>query len=210
MHPPALAEFWPANQSLALSNSLTNSREPLILDLHMQVKPALGFGSLPDLSGTSACAAYQFRRTSRAVARLYDAAIAPSGIRSTQFAILTAIAKLQPVSMSRIGEILVIDPATITRSVRLLQKDGLLEIAPRGLRRQRLLTLTLKAEKALAVAVPLWREAQARFIASLGGKWKEFQDQLERAAKVAVSLETADSVEDTTLRPHSLRKKNST
>ena len=163
----------------------------------MQVKSDPSFGSLPDLSGTSACAAYQFRRTSRAVARLYDAAIAPSGLRSTQFAILTAIAKLQPVSMSRVGEILVIDPATITRSVRLLQKDGLLEITPRGLRRQRLLTLTLKAEKALAVAVPLWREAQARYLASLGKKWREFRDELEQAAQVAVSLEAADAARDT-------------
>jgi DNA-binding MarR family transcriptional regulator len=163
----------------------------------MQVKPNSALSPLPDLTGTSGCAAYQFRRTSRAVARLYDAAIAPSGIRSTQFAILTAIAKLQPVSMSRIGEILVIDAATMTRSLRLLQKNGLIEIAPRGARRQRLLTLTLKAEKALAVAVPLWREAQSRFLASLGRKWREFRDQLEQAAEVAVSLEAADAARDT-------------
>jgi DNA-binding MarR family transcriptional regulator len=163
----------------------------------MQVKPNSASSPLPDLTGTSGCAAYQFRRTSRAVARLYDAAIAPSGIRSTQFAILTAIAKLQPVSMSRIGEILVIDAATMTRSLRLLQENGLIEIAPRGARRQRLLTLTLKAEKALAVAVPLWREAQARFLASLGKKWREFRDELEQAAQVAVSLEAADAARDT-------------
>src|SRR5215510_6612957 len=152
----------------------------------MQVKPEPGFGSLPDLSGTSACAAYQFRRTSRAVARLYDAAIAPSGLRSTQFAILTAIAKLQPIAMSRVGEILVIEPATMTRSLKLLQKDGLVEIAPRGVRRQRLLTLTSKAQKALVIAVPLWREAQTRFLASLGREWSGFRDQLEHAAEIAV------------------------
>ena len=163
----------------------------------MQVKPDSALSPLPDLTGSSGCAAYQFRRTSRAVARLYDAALAPSGIRSTQFAILTAIAKLQPVSMSRIGEILVIDAATMTRSLRLLQKNGLIEIAPRGARRQRLLTLTLKAEKALAVAVPLWREAQARFLASLGKKWREFRDELEQAAQVAVSLEAADATRNT-------------
>lgn len=156
----------------------------------MQVKPDSHFSGLPDLTGTSACAAYQFRRTSRAVARLYDAAIAVSGLRSTQFAILTAIAKLQPVAISRVAEILVIDSTTMTRSLRLMQKDGLIEIAPRGQRRQRLLTLTSKAEKALAVAVPLWREAQARFLASLGGKqWTQFQDELEHAANVAVTLE---------------------
>jgi DNA-binding MarR family transcriptional regulator len=163
----------------------------------MQVKSDSRSRFLPDLTGTSACAAYQFRRTSRAVARLYDAAISPSGLRSTQFAILTAIAKLQPIAMSHVGEILVIEPPTMTRSLRLLQKDKLIEIAPRGVRRQRLLTLTLKAEKALAVAVPLWREAQARFLASLGRQWAELQDELEHAAEVAVSLETADSAGDT-------------
>jgi len=163
----------------------------------MQVNPVSDDLGCPlDLSGTSGCAAYQFRRTSRAVARLYDAAIAPSGLRSTQFAILTAIAKLQPISMSRVGEILVIDAATMTRSLQLLQKDGLIEIAPRGVRRQRLLTLTLKAEKALAIAVPLWRQMQTRFVASLGTKWQEFRGELERAVEVAVALETADNAKD--------------
>src|SRR5215813_1772709 len=119
----------------------------------MQVKPDPPLPSpLPDLTGTSGCAAYQFRRTSRAVAKLYDAALAPSGLRSTQFAILTAIAKLQPVSISRVAEILLIDATTMTRSLKLLEKDGLIEIAPRGERRQRLLTLTSKATKALALA----------------------------------------------------------
>ena len=170
----------------------------------MQVNPDSLLSSLPDLTGTSGCAAYQFRRTSRAVARLYDSAIAPSGIRSTQFALLTAIAKLQPVSMSRVARILMIDSTTMTRSLRLLQKGGLIEIAPRGRRRQRLLTLTLKAEKALAIAVPLWREMQNRFVAALGGKhWTAFRDELEHAAELASALETADAAqkEQTKLAP---------
>src|SRR5215813_6542132 len=163
----------------------------------MQVKPDPPLPSpLPDLTGTSSCAAYQFRRTSRAVARLYDLALAPSGLRSTQFAILTAIAKLQPVAISRVAEILVIDLTTMTRSLKLLQKEGLVQIAPRGARRQRLLTLTSKAEKALAVAVPLWREMQARFLAELGRQWPDFRDGLEHAAQVAVTLEAADSTRD--------------
>jgi DNA-binding MarR family transcriptional regulator len=162
----------------------------------MQVKSDLTDLPFLDLSGTSGCAAYQFRRTSRAVARLYDAALSPSGIRSTQFAILTAIAKLQPVAISRVAEILVIDLTTMTRSLKLLQKEGLVQIAPRGARRQRLLTLTSKAEKALAAAVPLWREMQARFLAELGRKWPDFRDGLEHAAQVALTLEAADSKKD--------------
>jgi DNA-binding MarR family transcriptional regulator len=155
----------------------------------MQVKSAPGT-LLPDLAGTSSCAAYNFRRAARAVSRFYDAVLEPSGIRSTQFAVLTAVAKLRPVAISRISEILVIDPTTLTRSLRLLQKEGLIEIAPRGVRRQRLVTLTTKAEKVLAEAVPLWREAQAGFLASLGGEdWREFKDRLERATQAAIALE---------------------
>ena len=157
--------------------------------MHMQVKPVPGTLP-PDLAGTSACAAYNFRRTARAVSRFYDAVLEPSGIRSTQFAILTAIAKLRPVPISRIGEILVIDPTTLTRSLRLLEKGGLIEIAPRGVRRQRLVTLTTLAEKVLTQAVPLWREAQGRFLASLGGAdWPEFKARLEQATRAALALE---------------------
>ena len=76
---------------------------------------------LPNLSisPTSTPVLQNFRRTARAVTRLYDLGLEPSGLRATQFAILTAIAKFQPVSISRIGEILVLDQTTLTRSLRL-------------------------------------------------------------------------------------------
>jgi DNA-binding MarR family transcriptional regulator len=145
-----------------------------------------------DLSGTGSCAAFNFRRTARAVSRLYDHGLEPSGLRATQFAILTAIAKFQPVSISRIGEILVLDQTTLTRSLRLLQKQRYLEISPRSIRRQRFLTLTDPGVKALAVAVPLWRKVQAKFLAEMGGDtWAALRNELERLAGMAVQLETS-------------------
>jgi DNA-binding MarR family transcriptional regulator len=161
----------------------------LILDMHMQVKG--GATDLLDLSGTGSCAAFNFRRTARAVTRLYDLGLEPSGLRATQFAILTAIAKFQPVSISRIGEIQVLDQTTLTRSLRLLQKQRYLEISPRSVRRQRFLTLTDAGVKALAVAVPLWRKVQAKFLAEMGGDtWPGLRNELERLAGMAVQLET--------------------
>lgn len=156
----------------------------------MQVKSPL-LVSL-DLSGTGSCAAFNFRRTARAVTRLFDLALEPSGIRSTQFAILTAVAKFQPVSISRIGDILVLDPTTLTRSLRLLQKQGLVEISPRSTRRHRFLNLTDAGAKSLALAIPLWRKVQAEFLSLMGGEsWKGFRDELERLSKLAVDLESA-------------------
>jgi DNA-binding MarR family transcriptional regulator len=156
----------------------------------MQVKS--GLTDSLDLTGTGSCAAFNFRRTARAVTRLYDLGLEPSGIRATQFAILTAVAKYQPIAMSRIGEILVLDQTTLTRSLKLLQKQGLLDISPRSVRRQRFVNLTDKAVKVLEVAVPLWRKVQADFLASMGSTaWKEFRDELQRLSEMAVEMETA-------------------
>ncbi len=158
--------------------------------MHMHVKSGLALSL--DLSGTGSCAAFNFRRTARAVTRLYDLGLEPAGIRSTQFAILTAIAKYQPIAMTRLSEVLVLDQTTLTRSLRLLQKQGLLEISPRSARRQRFLNLTDEAVKVLNAAVPLWRKAQAEFLAKLGGeRWKQLRDQLEWLAKLAVEIETS-------------------
>jgi DNA-binding MarR family transcriptional regulator len=170
-------------------HSLDIRLRALILELYMHVKGA-DTASL-DLHGTGTCTALNFRRTSRAITRLYDLALAPSGIRATQMAILTAIAKFQPVSISRIGEILVLDQTTLTRSLRLLQKQGLLEVSCRSARRQRFVTLTDTGVKALALAVPLWRTVQARFLSEVGeDNWSVLRNELERLARGAVQMES--------------------
>ncbi len=157
----------------------------------MQVKS--GSTDSFDLKGTGSCAAFNFRRTARAVTRLYDLGLEPSGIRATQFAILTAVAKFQPISISRIGEILVIDQTTLPRSLRLLQKQGFLEVSPRSVKRQRFLTLTDAGAKTLAVAVPLWRKVQAKFLSDMGGDaWAALRNELERLARMAVQMESQE------------------
>jgi len=147
------------------------------------------FSSL-DLSGTGYCGSFNFRRTARAVTRLYDMALQESGIRSTQFAILVGIAKNQPVSVGALGDLLVIDSTTLTRSLRLLKKEGLIAISNRAARRQRFLTITAEGEHMLARSLPAWRKAHERFVATIGSEyWLELRNELERLAHVAVGME---------------------
>jgi DNA-binding MarR family transcriptional regulator len=144
-----------------------------------------------DLHGTGYCASLNFRRTARAVTRLYDLAFQGTGIRSTQFTILIAVAKAQPVSIGTLGEILVIDSTTLTRSLAKLQKQGLLTISKRAERRQRFVNLTDAGVKALEDSLPGWRAAQERFVKSVGADfWLGFRSELERLAHVAVDLES--------------------
>ncbi|HEV1994469.1 MAG TPA: MarR family winged helix-turn-helix transcriptional regulator [Candidatus Acidoferrum sp.] len=143
-----------------------------------------------DLNGTGYCASFNFRRTARAVTRLYDMALQESGIRSTQFAILVGIAKSQPVSIGALADVLVIDSTTLTRSLRLLQKEGLVTVSKRAAMRQRFLTVTAKGERTLARSLPAWRAAHERFVATIGSEyWDGMRSELERLAHVAVDLE---------------------
>ncbi len=162
--------------------------------MHIQVKLGtleMKKNSTPlDLNGTGYCASFNFRRTARAVTRLYDMALQESGIRSTQFAILVGIAKSQPVSIGALADVLVIDSTTLTRSLRLLQKEGLVTISERAAMRQRFLSVTAKGERTLARSLPAWRAAQERFVATIGSEyWDEMRSELERLAHVAVDLE---------------------
>jgi DNA-binding MarR family transcriptional regulator len=145
-----------------------------------------------DLYGTGSCGSFNFRRTARAVTRLYDQAFQSSGIRSTQFSILVAVAKTQPTSISALSSVLIIDSTTLTRSLGLLKKEGILTVSARGPKRQRFVNLTPKGEKLLADSLPAWRAAQERFVQAMGSEyWVHLRAELERLAHVAVRLESS-------------------
>lgn len=143
-----------------------------------------------DLRGTGYCPNLNFRRTARAVTRLFDLAFQNSGVRSTQFTILVAVAKTQPCSLTTLSNVLLIDSTTLTRSLRLLQKAGWLTVSARSTKRQRFVNLTLLGEQILARTVPLWRKAQEQFVETVGQDyWLNLRSELERLAYVAVDLE---------------------
>ena len=146
----------------------------------------------PDLkfSGLAYCVAFNSRKAARAVTRLYDSALAPVGVRSTQLAVLIALAKSQPLSIGRLAEILSVDTTTLTRSLRPIRKQGLLAISERSSMRQRFVTLTRKGTRALKDSMPLWQDVQTRFAKAIGeDHWKVLQQELARVSATASRLE---------------------
>lgn len=142
-----------------------------------------------DLTGTGYCASLNFRRTARAVTRMYDAAMQASGVRSTQFAILIGIAKTQPVSIGVLAKVLVLDRTTLTRSLRLLQKEKLVTISARSTMRRKFLELTPAGERALERSLPLWRLVHAQFVSTVGSEyWLRLRGELESLAKTTMAL----------------------
>ena len=142
-----------------------------------------------DLTGTGYCASFNLRRTARAVTRAYDTALQETGMRSTQFAILVGIAKNQPVSIGALSEVLIIDSTTLTRSLRLLCKEGLITISNRSSMRQRFLALTERGERALARSLPAWRTVQERLVSTVGTEqWNDLRSKLESLAHTVMGL----------------------
>ena len=143
-----------------------------------------------DLSGTGYCASFNLRRTARAVTRLYDSALQESGLRSTQFTILVGIAKTQPVSIGALADVLIIDPTTLTRSLKLLRKAGFINVSDRSTRRPRFLTIAPKGERILADSLPAWQKAHERFVATVGSEhWIEMRNELEKLAHQVMGLD---------------------
>jgi DNA-binding MarR family transcriptional regulator len=155
--------------------------------------PQTGSAAL-DLRGTGYCASLNFRRTTRAITRMFDMAFQQCGLRSTQFTILVAVAKTQPTSINSLADVLVIDSTTLTRSLRLLVKEGLLNVSKRSTMRQRFVSLTPAGEQALARSLPAWREAQKRFVQAVGQDyWLNLRSELEKLAGVVVELDRPPS-----------------
>ncbi len=114
------------------------------------------------------CACFNLRKAARAVTRLYDDFLRPTGLRSTQYSVLIAAKLSGPVTLTKLAELTVNERTTLTRNLTVLEKKGLVLIEPGMDRREHQVTITEKGQEALTAALPLWEAAQAHIEAGLG------------------------------------------
>jgi len=120
------------------------------------------------------CMCASLRRASRALTQLYDDALRPLGLRATQFTVLQALSLAGKVSQGELGQLLVMDSTTLTRTLRILSAQGWIENRPGEDRRERLLRLTSAGHHQLKRATTRWERAQARLRSRLGDvRWHE-------------------------------------
>src|SRR5881396_2306257 len=140
-----------------------------------------------DRGWLSPCVCNTLRMVTRAVTQLYDDALRPSGLRVTQFSILANIAGKGAANLRQLEDALAIDQTTLTRSLSLLERDGLIERAPHPDQRIKAMRLTAKGRRALEIARPLWAHAQQKVLREMGTKaWADAQRRLTHLLHVAV------------------------
>jgi DNA-binding MarR family transcriptional regulator len=117
------------------------------------------------------CCATALRKASRRLTQLYDEALAESGLRSTQYAILAELvgrAKQSP-TLQELADALVMDRSALGHNLRPLERDGLVVLREGSEdRRRRHIVITPRGKAKYGEARQLWQTAQDRFIAVFG------------------------------------------
>ena len=115
------------------------------------------------------CNCTALRKATRRVSQLYDSALEPCGLRTTQRAILSHIARTGTPPIGELAGALVMDRGALTHNLKPLERDGLVEIGidPDD-RRNRRVALTAAGRSKLAESEPLWKRAQEGFEAAFG------------------------------------------
>jgi len=130
------------------------------------------------------CACANLRRAARAVTALYDDELRPGGLRSTQYVLLQVLAAAGKMTQGEIGRLLAIDSTTLTRSLALVARRGLLESQRGSDRRERIWLLTAAGRRELQRLERYWKRAEARLKKALGqSDWDRLQTILARVVR---------------------------
>jgi DNA-binding MarR family transcriptional regulator len=114
-----------------------------------------------DAARAAGCTCFRVRRLARRVTQLYDHALAPSGLRVTQFSLLSQLVGHDGVAIGALADALDMDRTTLTRNLKPLVDAGLVALAPSTHdRRVRAVWLTTAGRRRHAEAGRLWRIAQ--------------------------------------------------
>ena len=112
------------------------------------------------LRPTQACLCSQLRRASRAMTQHFEKHFKGSGLRSTQFTVLSTVAQAGPLPITRLADVLALERTALGRAVRPLAERGLVEISASGDARERIVALTAAGTAKLHETLPRWKAAQ--------------------------------------------------
>ncbi|MBN9661441.1 MAG: winged helix-turn-helix transcriptional regulator [Acidobacteria bacterium] len=144
-------------------------------------------GPLPDLQ----CLCANLRRAARLVTQLYSQEMGP-WLEPAQYSLLTALNMINTSGQAALGRILGLDKTTLSRNLKVLQRNRWIELAESKDRRERGYRLTAEGKAILARTNPGWQRAQERLRAALPpGEWETLMSTFRRVAEAALAADVA-------------------
>lgn len=114
------------------------------------------------------CTNLKLRQLMRGVARLYDAEVGKTGLRGTQYSLLSYVCKLGPVRPVDLAREMKVDASTLSRNLRPLIDAGWIVMEPGADARSRVVSATDAGRDKRQEAQRRWRVAQEQLNATLG------------------------------------------
>ena len=128
------------------------------------------------------CAGWNLRQTARRVTQFLECEMAKSGVSLSQFGLMAEIAAADDDTVSALARRMGLDQSTLSRTLRTLEAEGLLEIAVVETdQRKRMVWLTEKGARRLETALASWRRAHAKLAERLS---VDLVGRLAREARV--------------------------
>jgi DNA-binding MarR family transcriptional regulator len=120
----------------------------------------------------SGCTCARLRRLTRRMTALYDRELAPTGLRLTQYSLLATLRREGGdggIAVSDLAEAMDMDRTTLTRNLRPLLDQGLVQLGTdESDARVRRALITARGRAAFGEAQPYWRGAQEFVNRTLG------------------------------------------
>ena len=116
------------------------------------------------------CTNLKLRQLMRRVAQLYDAEVGKTGLRGTQYSLLSYVARLGPIRPVDLAREMKIDASTLTRNLRPLIDGGWLRQDPGADARSRLVSVTEAGREKRQEAQRRWRVAQEALNEKIGAR----------------------------------------
>ena len=133
----------------------------------------------------AACACTALRKASRAVTRLYDEAMADTGMSVIQFSILCHLGQHGPLPLMELADLLVMERTTLYRALNPLRRRNWVLLSD-GTARAKSASLAAGGTKALAAATGAWEAAQEGLLERLGlEEWMRLESSLTAIVTLA-------------------------
>jgi DNA-binding MarR family transcriptional regulator len=141
--------------------------------------------SKPDLK-TPACVCTTVKKLSRVLGRVYDSALAASGINVTQFAVMRSIARHNGEPLAHIAAELKMDRTSLYRAIAPMVREGWVGLADGADARSRSARVTRKGSRMLEKAAGNWEQVQDDLIGAFGhAEWSALNAELYRLSECA-------------------------
>jgi DNA-binding MarR family transcriptional regulator len=116
------------------------------------------------------CSSYKLRQLSRRVSQYFDHFVGSSGLKTTQYSLLSHLGRLEPVRPGDLAAEMEMDASTLTRNLQPLIREGWVEVGPGDDGRSRLATLTDAGRAKRAETQREWKRAQLAFNEEIGAE----------------------------------------